>query len=330
MHTSILSRLTRLSGWLKALAVLGALCATAVAQAASSMPNLTVGYFKSANPETVGQVYKLFPANVHFSTVESGITAFQEMIGGSLQLAGGIGVPPLALALLKAMPLKVVDAEYTFRQDLVVSKSIKGPQDLVGKTIAVTAGTTGDQSFDEYLQRNHINPRSVKIVNMDGTSMLGAFRRGDISGGYIWDPVRSRMLAAGGHPLDTTVVPALIVASDAVIRKHPKAVQAYVCSIAKANDFILTHPKKTLDVLSTLLNGDRATAAEVYKARQFLSPEQSMNLWLGADAANLKKAIRSMLVWANAKSVTPVSHLPDPGRIIDTTFAMAAAHGACK
>lgn len=308
----------------------GASMGMGVAQAAPDAPSLTVGYFKSANPETVGQTYNLFPSNIHFSTIESGITAFQEMIAGSMQIAGGVGVPPVALAQLRSMPIKVIDVEYTFRQDLVVSAAIKQPQDLVGKTIAVTAGTTGDESFTSYLTKHNIDPKSVKIINMDGTAMLGAFHRGDIAGGYIWDPVRSRLFADGGHSLDTSNALALIVASDSAIQQNPQAIQAYVCSIANANKFILTHHDETLKVLTALLKGDQATAEQVYAARRYLSPKDAVAKWMGNDAANLAGSISDMTGWANNKSTSPVTPLPDPHLIIDTQFAVAAANGACK
>jgi taurine transport system substrate-binding protein len=305
-------------------------CCTALANAAPELPTLTVGYFKGPNPETVGQKYELFAPNIRLSSVESGITAFQEMVGGSMQVAGGIGTPPLAIALLKSMPLKVIYVEYTFRQELVAAAAIKRAQDLVGKTIAVTSGTTGDQSFNDYLKRNGVDPASVKTLNMTGTAMLGAFKRGDIAGAYIWDPVRSALLADGGHALDATNPLAVVVASETVIKEHPAAIQAYVCAIAKANDFILTHRQEALKVFTDLLNGDQARAEQVFTTREYLSPEVAMSKWMGNNGANLANMINGVVNWANAKSATPSAQLPDAHSIIDTRFAAAAANGACK
>ncbi len=330
MHVTTSGKFTRILGLALAASLAAATCEVGTAQAAADMPALTVGYFKGPNPESVGQKYGLFASNIRFSSVESGVTAFQEMVGGSMQLAGGIGTPPLALALLKSMPLKVIYVEYTFSQALVVGPAIKGPHDLAGKTIAVTTGTTGDQSFSDYLKKNGLDPASVKTVNMTATAMLGAFKRGDIAGGYIWDPALSAMVAAGGHALDTTNPFAAVVASASVIKDHPAAIQAYVCAIAKANDFILTHHQEALKVFTALLSGDQATAEQVLKTREFLSPKDAMTKWLGNNAGSLADAIGGAMAWANAKSATPVTQLPDPHAIIDTRFADAAAGGACK
>jgi len=330
MHLTTSRKFTRILGLALVASLAAVACGTVTAQAATDTPALTVGYFKGPNPETVGQKYGLFASNIRFSSVESGVTAFQEMVGGSMQLAGGIGTPPLALALLKSMPLKVIYVEYTFSQALVVGPAIKGPQDLVGKTIAVTTGTTGDQSFSTYLKKNGVNPSSVKTINMAGTAMLGAFKRGDIAGGYIWDPVRSAMLAAGGHALETTTPFAAVVASEAVIKDHPAAIQSYVCAIAKANDFIQTHHQEALKVFTALLNGDQATAEQVFKTREYLSPKDAMTRWMGNNATNLAGAIKDVVAWANAKSATPMTQLPDAHHIIDASFVTAAANGACK
>ena len=330
MHTTTSGKFTRLLGLALTVVLAATACYMQAARAASDAPALTVGYFKGPNPETVGQKYGIFPSNIRFSTVQSGVTAFQEMVGGSLQLAGGIGTPPLALALLKSMPLKVIYVEYTFDQSLVVNSSIKGPKDLVGKTIAVTTGTTGDQSFSDYLKKNGLDPSSVKTVNMTGTTMLGAFKRGNIDGGYIWDPVRSAMIASGGHALDTTAPLAAVVASEAVIKAHPAAIQSYVCDIGKANAFILGHRKKALKVFTALLGGDRATAEQIFKTREYLSPKDSMTKWMGKGTSKLADAIGGAVAWANSKSATPSAKLPDPNDIIDAQFVNAAAGGACK
>lgn len=330
MYATTSRKFARVLGLTLSASLVGAACYIGAARAAPEMTALTVGYFKSANPETVGQKYGLFPPNVRFASVESGVTAFQEILGGSMQLAGGIGSPPLALALLKSMPLKVIYVEYIFNQQLVVGPAIKRPQDLAGKTIAVTAGTTGDQSFADFLKKNNLDPASVKTVNMAGVAMLGAFKRGDIAGGYIWDPVQSQMLAAGGHALDTTDAFAAVVASDAVIKDHPAAIQAYICALGRANEFILANHQKTLTVLTALLNGDRAMAEQVFKTRVFLSPKDAMTNWMGDKTTNLADTIKSVVAWANAKSAAPVAELPDPRRIIDARFVTAAANGACK
>ena len=323
----------RLCGILR-LSVVASIAATifgaTTVQAAPDAPPMTVGYFKGPNPETVGQKYGLFAPNIRFSSVESGITAFQEMVGGSMQLAGGIGSPPLAIALLKSMPLKVIYVEYTFRQDLVAAPAIKGAKDLVGKTVAVTSGTTGDQSFSDYLKKSGVTPASVKTINMTGTAMVGAFKRGDIAAAYIWDPVRSALIAAGGHALDTTTPFAAVVASESVIKDHPAAIQAYVCAIAGANHFIVTKRQEALKVFTALLNGDQATAEQVFTTRAFLSPKDAMSKWMGNNAANLAGAIKGVVAWANAKSATPVAQLPDAHGIIDAQFVTAAANGACK
>src|SRR4051794_14869385 len=100
MYATTSRKIARGFGLTLSLSLLGAFC-IGTAEAAVDLPPLTVGYFKSANPETVGQKYGLFAPNVRFASVESGVTAFQEILGGSMQLAGGIGSPPLALALLK-------------------------------------------------------------------------------------------------------------------------------------------------------------------------------------------------------------------------------------
>ncbi|MHB8619344.1 MAG: ABC transporter substrate-binding protein [Chloroflexota bacterium] len=300
----------------------------AASPAAGAKTPLTVGYFTGPNPETLGQKYHLFGSNVKFSNVQSGITAFQEMTGGSLQLSGGIGSPPLAIALLQGLPIEAVYVEYNFQQSLVVSPKIGQPAALKGATIAITSGTTSDKSFADYLRAHSIDPQSVHTLNMNGTDMVAAFKRGSIQGAYIWDPIRSQLTAAGGRTLDTSEPIAVVVASQAVIKAHPRAVQRYVCDISKSNDYIGAHHNRALTVFTALFGGDKATAETVISTRHFFSPQDNAT-WMANNGQKLAGDIASAEKWANGKSQTPAKVLPDAHKMVDVTFADGVAGNKC-
>jgi len=301
------------------------LAATTAAMADSS---ITDGYFKGPNPESVGQRYGLFDKSTHFVTIQSGITAFQAMIGGSLQAASGIGLPPLAIALLQDLPLKAVYVEYNYKQSLIVSPKIASPKDLVGKTIAVTTGTTADKALSDYLAKEKIDPHAVRIVNMTAPDMIGAFKRGSIDAAYIWDPARNALLASGGREIDVTEPIAVIVASDSAIAHDRHGVQQFVCDVAKSNAYIASHREDALTAFTELLGGDRKEAELVTRVRHFYTPEENAG-YMASGAAKLAAELESSVRWANSKSTTMAKELPDPHKIIDPSFATYVAQHKC-
>jgi ABC-type nitrate/sulfonate/bicarbonate transport system substrate-binding protein len=76
----------------------------------------------------------------------------------------------------------------------VAGKDIKTPQDLAGKTIATRVGSTGSWFISEYLMKNHVDPKSVTIKNLDTQVLPAALCGGDIAAFFIWQPVGSRTL----------------------------------------------------------------------------------------------------------------------------------------
>jgi NitT/TauT family transport system substrate-binding protein len=76
----------------------------------------------------------------------------------------------------------------------VAGKDIKTPQDLAGKTIATRVGSTGSWFISEYLTKNHVDPKTVTIKNLDTQVLPAALCGGEIAAFFIWQPVGSRTL----------------------------------------------------------------------------------------------------------------------------------------
>ena len=76
----------------------------------------------------------------------------------------------------------------------VAGNDIKTPQDLVGKTIATRVGSTGSWFISEYLTKNHVDPKTVTVKNLDTQVLPAALCGGEIAAFFIWQPVGSRTM----------------------------------------------------------------------------------------------------------------------------------------
>lgn len=145
---------------------------------------LDKGFYKD---EGLDVTYRLFP---------SGTTAFQAFQTGQGDIVMTGDLPSVQYFFrVKGDYRTIAVIERDAKGYVVVAgNDIKTPQDLAGKTIATRVGSTGSWFISEYLTKNHVDPKSVTIKNLDTQVLPAALCGGDIAAFFIWQPVGSRTL----------------------------------------------------------------------------------------------------------------------------------------
>ena len=128
----------------------------------------------------------------------SGTEVINAMASGAIDISLN-GSSPSAAGFSRGVDLQVIyiydninDAEA-----LVVNDKITAPQDLKGKTIAVPFGSTTHFHMMFALEQFNINPKDLSVIDMSPPDMVAAWERGDIDGGFVWDPALGRMKEKG-------------------------------------------------------------------------------------------------------------------------------------
>lgn len=136
--------------------------------------------------------------SIEFVKFNSGTEVINAMASGSIDISLN-GSSPTAAGFSRGVEMQVVyvydninDAEA-----LVVDSSVTAPQDLRGKTIAVPFGSTTHFHMMFALEQFGIAPRDLKVIDMSPPDMVAAWERGDINGGFVWDPALGRMKDKG-------------------------------------------------------------------------------------------------------------------------------------
>ena len=136
--------------------------------------------------------------SIEFFKFTSGTEVINAMASGSVDISLN-GSSPTAAGYSRGVDLQVIyiydninDAEA-----LVVNDKVGAPQDLKGKTIAVPFGSTTHFHMMFALEQLGISPREVNVIDMSPPDMVAAWERGDIDGGFVWDPALGRMKATG-------------------------------------------------------------------------------------------------------------------------------------
>jgi ABC-type nitrate/sulfonate/bicarbonate transport system substrate-binding protein len=145
---------------------------------------LEKGFYRQ---EGLDVTYRLFP---------SGTTAFQAFQTGQGDIVMTGDLPSVQYYFRVNGDYRTIAAiERDAKGYVAVAvKDIKTPQDLAGKTIATRVGSTGSWFISEYLTKNHVDPKTVTIKNLDTQVLPAALCGGEIAAFFIWQPVGSRTL----------------------------------------------------------------------------------------------------------------------------------------
>lgn len=142
--------------------------------------------------------------SVEFVKFTSGTEVINAMASDSIDISLN-GSSPSAAGYSRGVDLQVIyvydninDAEA-----LVVNDSVVAPQELKAKTIAVPFGSTTHFHMMFALEQLNIDSKDLKVIDMSPPDMVAAWERGDIDGGFVWDPALGRMKEKG-HVLLTS------------------------------------------------------------------------------------------------------------------------------
>jgi taurine transport system substrate-binding protein len=182
--------------WIATLSAFALLAGTANAADVNIGYQLVYGPWK-ANMEKL-QKEGLGGKSIEFFKFTSGTEVINAMASGSIDISLN-GSSPTAAGYSRGVDLQVIyiydninDAEA-----LVVNDKITGPQDLKGKTIAVPFGSTTHFHMMFALEQVGLSPKDVNVLDMSPPDMVAAWERGDIDGGFVWDPALGRMKEKG-------------------------------------------------------------------------------------------------------------------------------------
>jgi NitT/TauT family transport system substrate-binding protein len=125
---------------------------------------------------------------------------------------------------------------------------IKSPKDLVGKTLGIQSGTIEVAAWPDYAAQNGIDPNSVHIKDVAGSSQIPALAAKQIDA-YIADSWTAAIpLSLGLNPAQIPYVSLRpgygIVAGNALIKKNPDLVRRIVLSVYQAYTAAIANPSE--------------------------------------------------------------------------------------
>ncbi len=259
-----------------------------------------IGYQVVPNAElltkNLGLAEEKFPdVDIKWLPFDSGRDVNTAMVSGGIDV-GLAGSVPVSTGIAQDLPYSVYYIHDVIgdNEALAVTNAsgINSVADLTGKKIGVPFGSTTHFSLLSSLTQEGIEPNDVQILDMQPQDMLAAWQRGDIDGGFVWQPTLSKMLDADGKVLitakelaeDGIVTADLGIVSKDFAATYPDFLAGYVATLNEATETYRSEPEKAAEAISTEIG---------------LTPEESLS-------------VMNELVWLDASEQASAQYLGTP------------------
>ena len=283
-------------------AAFGALAAASVTMAPAAEKSVVVGYQTDALPSSVaianGEFSKATGYKIDFRRFNSGAEIFAAIASGDVQV-GYVGSSPFAAATSRGLDVKAfylasisgVDEALVVRN----GSGIGSLADLKGKKLAAAPVSTDHYQLLALLKSIGLSEKDVQVFAIPQPEIVAGYNRGDIDGGFVWDPaltelkkngkvlVTSKDVADKGAPTFSAWV-----ATSAFAKENPEFLKTFSGVIEKyqtsfANDKAAWGPEgENAKLLAGLLGGTPADQASALKNLTLLPIDvQLSDAWLG-------------------------------------------------
>ena len=309
---------------------------------AAEPETVVIGYENlGATPEMVvitkGWFQKHMGGHVVLKEFSSGPAALTALASGALQFMTEIGNPPVAAAINRGIELDVIwnNETFTTGEGLVVrnQSGIKSLADLVGKRVAVVAGSSSDYVLTSALAKAGVDRSKIHLINVAPPGMLSAWEGGSIDAAFVWTPVLDQLAVHGGKVVFTdgnavAYAPSvnLSVVNRAWAKSHPEQVAQFLRAQNQGVEYTRSHPE---DALKTMAKGAGISEAqarvELSGIQIFDAREQLTEACLGASgqptaASSVGRGLDSALHFLRDAGLAPDTHSVAPSSSIQRAY----------
>ncbi len=165
---------------------------------------VTIGYQLVYNPHASaildGTFEKATGYKIKWRKFDSGAKVINAMASGDVHICLA-GSSPIAAGVSRGLDIELIYIyeDIASAEAMVVrnGSGIVSPQDLKGKKLGVPFVSTTHFHTLFALEQFGINPKEVKILNMQPPAIAAAWERGDIDAAFVWDPALGSIKKTG-------------------------------------------------------------------------------------------------------------------------------------
>ena len=296
------------------------------ATAPQSLKKVVIGYSgisPSQAPAWVAYeagIFRKYGLDVQLIFVESGSRTVQTLISGDVVAAQVAGPSVIQSNLQGSGVVLIAGILNTMDYKLIVSRDITRPDQLKGKTVAVSRiGSSSDFATRYALEKYGLVPdKDVSILQIGSQpARFSALETGKIHGVMVAIPLTAKAAKLGYNTLADLQMLGLeyqhtgLAVSQSLIKTQPELVRNVLKAFVEGIYYMKTHRKEAIAILAKYLKTDDADAlVEAYESIGLgLIPEKPYPM---------VKGIQIMLREMGIKD--PSARSARPEQFVDTTF----------
>ncbi|MCX7277976.1 MAG: taurine ABC transporter substrate-binding protein [Burkholderiales bacterium] len=308
-------------------AAVGALVLGTALTATAADKKVVVGYQTDALPSSVGiangDYAKATGYDIDFRRFNSGADIFAAIASGDVQI-GYVGSSPYAAATSRGLDVKAFYVASISGTDeaLVVrnGSGIHSLADLKGKKLAAAPVSTDHYQLLALLKTQGLTEKDVQVFAIPQPDIVAAFNRGDIDGGFVWDPALTELKKSGKVLVTSKDVAdkgaptfSAWVATAAFAKEHPEFLKSFSSVVDKyttsftSNKAAWTADSENTKLLAKLLGGTPADQAAALQNLSLLSLNtQASDAWLGGgEKSGIAKILKETSVFLKEQKKIP-------------------------
>jgi NitT/TauT family transport system substrate-binding protein len=225
--------------------------------------------------------------DVEIREFDSGRTAlFTLAEKGGLDMATAAQTPVVAksfgrsdYAIVACMMSSDNDVKLLARRD----RGVASAQDLKGKTIGITSGSSGHFFLSLFLNSHQLQMSDVTLRDLEPARLGDALIAGDVDAVATWEPHIHKARQALGD--QAALLPSgnvyredfYFIARKTFIRQEQEALRRFLKAIEKGQHFIHQHQAAAMDIVQRRLKIERKTLEATWNELQFgLTLDQSV------------------------------------------------------
>ena len=334
-----------LKGLVLALGVVALGAGSALAQ-----KEVTIGYQLVYNPWKVaivnGEFEKATGYKINWRKFDSGAKVITAMASGDVHLSLA-GSSPIAAGVSRGLDLELVwiVEDIAAAEALVVrdGSGVIAPQDLKGKTLGVPFASTTHFHTLFALEQLGINPKDLKILNMQPPQISAAWERGDIDAAFVWDPALGKIKQTGKVLLTSGLLSSWgkatfdgMLANKTFASENPDFMCKFIKTIAAKDESYRSNPASwgpdsaEVKAIIKLIGGNPADVPTVLDLYDFPTvAEQASARWLGGGKdGGAARALAFTSEFLKSEKKIPAV-LDDYGQFVNPSYAQAVLDGKC-
>ena len=184
---------------------------------------------------------------------------------------------------------------------LVIRKSIKNIQDLVGKTIAVETETDEHFLLNKVLKSAGLTEFDVNIISTDSTNAGELFIMEEVDACFTYEPFLSRAAQEGNGEIlfktsDEVNYVDTLLARDSVLQERKGDYAKIIRAWYKAQEFVIENPEEAYEIMSAKAGMSYSEFKEFYEGFKFFSIIENKEMFSSGEIKDQLNEIKSFLI----------------------------------